>query len=226
MNIFSKSPAVVILVACSILVFPLAVRTNASGIIYTSYGPTDTFAPNYGIGIEGSSTHFGYFAVAAKFQVTQDASLDSIQVPMWFASGVNSFIFNLCNENSGFPGQVLESFTVSANTPLGAIVTATSQTHPLLTTSQDYWLEVIPGDPTTRGAWCDFTTRTTTVSDRIMSDSGSGFQPTTYYPLPFTVLGSEVPEPSIGSLSLLAFALACVALKGRDRKARNCSSTQ
>lgn len=228
MNILpkSKSPAVAILVALAILMSALAIRMNAAGIIYTSYGPTDGFSPNNGIAIQGSTVHFGYFAVAAKFQVTQDASLDSIQVPMFFTSGVDSFIINLCSENSGYPGQALESFTVSASPgPSGTVVTATSQAHPVLTTSQDYWLEVLPEDPTTRGAWCDFSTHYGSVSGRIMTDSGSGFNYTTYPPLPFAVMG-EVPEPSIGCLSLLAFALALVKVKGRYHKVQSRATAQ
>ncbi len=214
MNVLSKlkAPAIGTIITCSMLMSPLVLRTNAASIIYTSYSITNTFSPNNGIAINGSGAHFGYFAVAVKFQVTQDASLDSIQVPMWCSGGVDSFIINLCGENNGYPGQVLESFAVSASLP-GSIVDATSQTEPLLTTSQDYWLEVLPGDTTTKGAWCDFTPHLNPVSGLIMTDSGSGFQPNIYPPLPFTILG-DVPEPSVGSLALLAFALALVKFKG------------
>lgn len=57
--------------------------------------------------------------------------------------------------SDGQPGRVLESFTVTnlPSYPNAALVSLSSQLHPLLNRFATYWIAFFPGDPTSFGGW-------------------------------------------------------------------------
>ena len=134
--------------------FVVSVSTLRSDVIYSTFGPGQSFSNNE-LDISGTnSSAGGYQAVAQMFQPSEAATLTTISVPLSFFSGVNSFTIAIALDESGLPGTTLESFAV-LNVPSfrGAVEDVVSTMTPVLSSASTYWLEVVPGDLTTSGGW-------------------------------------------------------------------------
>ena len=98
-------------------------------------------------------------AFAASFSPFQSGVLSQIQVPISSLPGpqANQFQAWITADNSGKPGTVLETFSLS-NIRLSTFPTQTpvhifSVAHPALAAGTTYWLVIGPAAPTANGSW-------------------------------------------------------------------------
>jgi hypothetical protein len=201
----------------SLILFSFALffqNVGGQSVIYTSYPSGATFAPNQGVAIFGPNASFSpsvpYEAEARMFSPTESAFLEDIQIPIMRppAGRSNTFDVDICLDYSGLPGQVIESIPMIAGPQSsGQVQIVYSQLHPFLTASSTYWLAVLPDDPHSYCAWCEFSPPTL-VSGVSVSDNGTGWHVRGTYPVnPFIVVGT-VPEPRSEALLLFAFGSA------------------
>jgi hypothetical protein len=189
-------------------------------VIYTSYPPDATFLAHQGDGIYGTNASYfpsvPYEAEARMFSPTESAYLADIQIPIMGppTGRSNTFEVEICLDNSGLPGQVIESIPMTAGPQSGGQVEIlSSQLHPFLSASSTYWVAVLPDDSHSFCSWCEFSPPTL-VPGKSVSDNGGGWYVRSGgFDNPLTIDGT-VPEPHAGALLLLAFGSA-LALPGR-----------
>jgi hypothetical protein len=179
--------------------------------LFSTFGPGQSFSSN-GAGIVGTNVlGLHYSAIAEQFEVSQAANLSSVQVALNWNQGTNALVVRVALDNAGLPGAVLESFRVSATHGFpGTVVTANSTLNPLLASGLTYWLEVLPGDPTTYGDWFSRDPFPNSGSVHLAIDTGAGWgiSSTGSGPQAFEISGVVVPEP--GSAILLGLGLLAI----------------
>lgn len=185
----------------------LSASTLPAASVYSDFTSSDTYTSG-GWNILGSAV--GGQSVAAPFEPSVTATLDSIDVVLNYAQGTNSFQVAIASDSSGSPGAVLESFSpVTGVTGTPTAFNVTSSAHPTLATGTTYWVEVLPGAADTSGNWY-FTD--SAQSGSFAYNLGSGWlADTSDVPPAFDVNGtatsSGTPEPASGLLLLTGAAL-------------------
>lgn len=119
--------------------------------IYTNFGSAQSYQQNQGLTP-------GYTAVAVSFTPAQSFLLMSLEVAAYRADGSipDAVNFAVYNAAGGFPGDSLESFSltglgVANGSPAPGTITASSVLHPYLAGGSQYWIVmsgVSPGDVT------------------------------------------------------------------------------
>jgi hypothetical protein len=194
------------------LAFGLPCTTSArAGILFTDFGPGDTYISSAGYSIGGASGAFGQLNImGATFTADLTGTLTEIDVP-FFNQGWPG-IFNLAlyaDDGTGKVGALLESFqNIGPATPAGGIFSVDSSLHPLLTAGDAYWLIATPASSSTAVYWNE---NSIGSYGTIYTDSGGSVNYSTDSTLPaFRVIGAtSVPEPSalllgLGGLALVA----------------------
>jgi hypothetical protein len=194
-----------------LLTIPSLARAD---ILFSTFGPNDSYVTNGGTSISGAPTSYQSFA--ERFSITTTSTVTRIEFASSFGSPRN-FVVQLLADNGqtgpgdSHPGQLLEQFTLS-NPPTG-IVAADSVVNPTLEANQLYWLAILPGSDDTSTVW-------------NFSDTGVGgyadsqHKPGVWLPSGFTLGNSAfridgspaaaVPEP--GSLTLLGAGVVAMAV--------------
>ncbi|MCE5325711.1 MAG: PEP-CTERM sorting domain-containing protein [Planctomycetaceae bacterium] len=202
------------LVACILAVAVSSVSAfGATQVIYSSFGPGDSFSNDGAAGIGGTASFRGFQSVANAFTVSGgDFQLGKIEVATVWDSGTNSLVVSVAADNAGIPGTTIESFSLSGlmTGEPGSIVSMTSTLHPLLSNGSSYWVVLEAGAEDASAAWCD---SLLSVEGTHAWDEGNGWQSVTSKPQAFRV--TAVPEPA--TMSLLA--LGGLAALIRRRKA-------
>ncbi len=154
-----RAISVTILIAVTILLNAVG-QAGASTVLYSTFGPGDSYNPFAGVSVGGYLGEDQNFSVARPFSFagTESYLLDSITL----AAGLNSSGANLLNvaittDAGGVPGTVLESFSFtdqmwSFGFPDAPLLVGTSITQPLLTPGTTYWITASAPDGT-RAAW-------------------------------------------------------------------------
>jgi hypothetical protein len=185
--------------------------------LFTDFGPADAFncCAGYGTG-HGAETGTAGFSVAASFTASLTATLNRIDVGVSIdhtgnlSGDVNIW---LLTNSGGFPGGILESFSlINAATIAPIIVSANSTAHPMLLAGVEYWIAIAPPDLINgKIGWLFNSTGATApyISARVGAGPwgfGSSGDSTTQPA--FRVIGDAVPEPA--SATLLAIGLVLI----------------
>jgi hypothetical protein len=126
---------------------------HASSIVFSDFGPGDTFDSNgYGV----TSPAFIKSDVAATFTPSSSYTFDYVRVAASLGfGGATEFDIALAADDSGHPGTVLESFALTLTNSPG-VLTGTSVLHPLLAASTPYWIVAsVPVNPPEFADWWD-----------------------------------------------------------------------
>lgn len=203
----SNQPIPILAAALLLLAFGLPSLSGAPVVVFSNYGPGDSFNTGVGWGISGSAIQpHGYRAQAQRFTPDLTANLSSIQLSLFRASGSGRSNFSLVEDADGYPtGQLLETFP---NVLASARTLLTSATQPLLEAGVTYWLRAEPYDATTSSGWYY-------NNQGAATTFGFSFSPGVWQIMPppapadgvFRVSAVPVPEPGIGGLLALALGL-------------------
>ena len=176
----------------------LSMPTASGGIIFSDFGPGDTYNLIAGLSVGGSAGAFGTnISEGAAFTAGFTATMSEIDAPFFNQGWPGIFNLELHADNgSGEIGALLELFqNVGPATPAGGIFSVQSSLHPLLTAGNTYWLIATPADTSTAVYWNENSIPSygTTYQDQ----NGSVNYATNSLLPAFRVLGaSAVPEPS------------------------------
>jgi hypothetical protein len=205
------SPLGALLLALAAL-FWLPEKARADFVIYSNFGPGQTYsAGGYSVSGLGMTVlppkGFGA-AIASSFTPTRNFLFDSVELPLVWFSGTNSFIVALMSDAGGRPGTILESFAADGLPPFAnpAIDSFISTTHAPLNAGTTYWIVAMPVAGDTAGFWLANTTGATGYS-RTANDSLT-WQPQLAASPAFEVDGMPVPAPP----SLVLAALGAILL--------------
>src|SRR5262249_55752285 len=81
-------------------------------VLFDNFGPGDTYQTNIGWTISSAGSIVGASAQGEQFIPSLTASLDSIDIAMGLVVGQNHFDLDLLDDAAGFPGGLIESFSV------------------------------------------------------------------------------------------------------------------
>jgi len=118
--------------------------------IYTNFGAGQSYISNFGLTP-------GYTAIGVAFTPSASYLLMDIEVAAYRANAqtADSVQFSIYDSSGGFPGAILETFSLTglgiADDAQTATISAASVLHPLLTAGMQYWVVmhgINPGDVT------------------------------------------------------------------------------
>ncbi len=191
----------------SLFVAALPSLSGAPVVVFSNYGPGDTFNTAVGWGINGSAIQpYGYRGQAQRFTPGITGNLSSIELALYRWSGSGRSNISLVEDAGGYPtGTVLETFPYvlsSAHTLL------TSATQPLLEAGLTYWVRAEPYDTTTSSGWYY-------NNQGAATTFGFSFSPGVWQIMPppapsdgvFRVSVIPVPEPGTCCFLMLALAI-------------------
>lgn len=164
--------------------------------------------------------------VADAFPVEVTTTLDQVTVavqyiPLPNGLGTSPMLLTILNDNNNSPGMAIETWMVPfspAETNL-TLITVTSVTHAMLNGGQNYWISVVPTDPSTTGIGWGLVAPSPNSPELPMATTGlginSGWGPThTSFANEFSVTGTTAmtsPPPYIYSVENSASYGASVA---------------
>jgi hypothetical protein len=199
-----------------------------AGIIFSSFGPGDSYDPYEGLGIQGANNDFRLPSLSHGFAFTPLSNANLTQIQVAFFGNNDPAISHLSLELHsadalGNVGALLESFSglIAPNDP--DILTVDSLLRPTLSAGSRYYLIAIPGDSRALIGW-DFSFPQ--VNGRIYQDEGGTVTYSDNDALPAArLIGvSSAPEPS--SLVLGSIGLMTVLTWTRLRRAHSkCRAT-
>jgi len=204
-----------------VIVASLGVVGNAhAGTIFSNLGPANSYdsANAWAVYGAGVSPCCGV-SQAMPFVPVGDWVLTQIDVALEHGFGTNSAVLTLNSDNSGSPGGVLASWSLSGMPPLGAccaVETVTPSSAILLGSGIRYWLVASPGASDTGLSWAWNNTGSTGVSLQT-NNLGNWSQNPLSTLSAFDVQGDPTPEPA----SIVLYSIGILAIGGlRMLKAR------
>jgi len=214
---FTKSHYTVLFGICLVLLF--ASESRADTVVFSNFGPGMTFDTNRGVSVQGINA--GGQIPAYAFTPSGTFTFNSAQLAMGLVHGPNILQVLLMTSSGGFPGNVIESITLTnAVAPFGSngIVVANSALHPVLTFGTQYWLVAFPSDPNIAMGWNftfnDFLTPGAFTDDHV--NLAGPWDPTGGPAAAFQINGDPVPEPT--TMLLLGSGLTALGAAVRKRR--------
>jgi len=142
-------PSVILFLAC----VPVA---WADTVIFSDFGPGNSFSTSVGAGIRGSTVEPpSGLSQAMAFTSGANFTFTNLFLPLSVAQGTGSAMVALMSDASGAPGAVIESWTVT-NLPSifsPTILQITSTLNPALSAGTQYWVGVFPVAADSNIAW-------------------------------------------------------------------------
>jgi hypothetical protein len=189
------------------------------GCIYTNFGEGQTYLQDAG-GLTA-----GYSAVGVGFTAAGSFQLQNIEVAAYRGSAEvsDTVNFSLYGTTAGFPGDLLETFTLTGlgvyqGEPGPGLLSAQSVLHPLVTGGMQYWL-VMEGANAVNVTW-GFNSTGVLGAATVVAPV-EDVSPAHWELLPnhtqgaFALDGSPVPEPSTMALSVTCLAAAFLGRRVR-----------
>jgi hypothetical protein len=195
----------------------IAAPTRGS-VVYSSFGPGDSYDATVGWAVFGADSVFGYqLDMGFQFQSGSTAALTRIDAAFRLHDGTGAVDFSLyADDGSGHLGSLIETFSnVGPFDDAPTIVSAFSTLHPILTSGQMYWLVASTVDDGSNISW-NFNDLSTTGNALGRRD---GAEPRYYSDLDqsvFRVSGQAIPEPA----SIVLCGLGIVGAAGLARSRR------
>ena len=214
---FTK-PLCIILMGVGLVLF-IARDARADTVVFSNFGPGMTFNQLQGFGVLGSDDPHGGGIAAVEFTPSQTVTFSSAQLAMNLVTGPNSFQVLLMTSLGGFPGNIIETITLTDAVPMfpPQIVVANSALHPVLTAGTQYWLVAFAPEPATFGIWnLSFNDFSSPQARGFLSLSGPWIPANTLIKPAFQINGEPVPEPS--TMLLLGTGLATLGTAVRKRQ--------
>lgn len=207
-----------ILIGVWVLLF-IASEARADTIVFSNFGPGMTFNELQGIAVTGSGDPLGGSIPALAFTPSETFTFSSAQLAMNLVTGPNLFQVLLMTSSGGFPGNIIETITLTDVVPMfpPQIVVANSALHPVLTAGTQYWLAVFAPEPSTFGIWnLSFNDFSSPQVRGFVSPSGPWVGTNILIKPAFQINGEPVPEPS--TMLLLGTGLAALGTAARKRR--------
>jgi hypothetical protein len=113
---------------------------NASTIVYSSFGPGDTYDVTSGWTIGGA----GVYVQGLQFTPAGSAVVETIEIAAFQIAGGTALNVSLMTDAGDQPGSVLETVPICCFGAGASIQLANSVLRPLLTGGTKYWLVVSP----------------------------------------------------------------------------------
>ncbi len=179
------------------------------GVLYDNFGAGQSYNSSGAYSITGSSIpRLGEGEEAVAFTPATTVKFSSVQLPLEYLQGTNSFIVSLRADAGGQPATTaMESFTFNGLSATSTIVEGDSVTTPVLDAGVTYWIAVFPGGSDSAAGWL---LNSTGAVGRSFSSDGATWTATPSDTAPaLAVFGTQVPEP--GSATLLVTGLLCLA---------------
>ena len=202
------------------VIFSGTTEASLAAVIYSNLGPSDTFVVTPGTYPVWNLLSGGFIHRAASFTVpgSQNVQFGSADLGLYLQNGPNLAKVELAANASGnIPGSVIENIGFQLPPPSAnpVIVTATSQTNPILTAGATYWIiasmqfpqSMATWGPNNQGALGGNATRTNFMNGQWFQQGPGG--------VPSLRINSMVPEPS----AFLSVILGAALLAGVRRRA-------
>lgn len=126
---------------CLALAYHLgASLANASTIVYSTFGPGDTYDENSGWAIGDT----GVWVQGLQFTPAGTAVVETIEIAAFRLAGGTALNVSLTTDAGDRPGSVLETVPICCFGDVASIGLANSVLQPLLTGGTKYWLVVSP----------------------------------------------------------------------------------
>jgi len=194
------------------------VRPVEAAVIYSNLGPGDSFLTSPGTYPIWNLTSGGFIHRAASFTVpgALDVQFTAADLGFHLQTGTNSANVTLAANAAGdVPGATIESINISLPPPSAnpTIVTATSNTNPLLEAGETYWIIASVNFPGTQATWGPNdtgalggnATRTNFQNGQWFAQGPGG--------VPSLRVHADVPEP--GMCTLVLGMVGAVAMRRR-----------
>jgi hypothetical protein len=169
-------------------------------IVFSTFGPGDSYDPDEGLGIQGADNEFRLPSLSQGFAFSPSSTVNLSQIQVAFFGNddpaISRFGLELhAADASGNIGSLLESFggLIAPSDP--DIFKVDSLLHPTLTAGSQYYLIAVAGDARAFIGW-DYSFPT--VNGRIYQDAGGTVTYRDNDTLPAALITgiSSVPEPS------------------------------
>jgi hypothetical protein len=187
----------------------IVLPTSAQVVVFSSFGPGNSFNINNGEGVTGASYTHGYQGISYAFTPSSTGDLSAIEIGIGHSSGSGRVNFFIAQDTGGIPGNILENYlNVYCPGKFGqsyAPLVLTSTTQPLLEAGTTYWVCAEPADNTSVCAWN--VNLNVTASEGFENSPWSWEPAGSFYAGAFAVNVTPVPEPSMAWLSLLGISL-------------------
>ena len=136
-RMFHVSAAILMLAPACHLGASLA---NASTIVYSTFGPGDSYDASSGWTIGGS----GGFVQGLQFTPVESGVVQTIEIAAFRLAGGTTLNVSLATDAGDRPGLVLETVPICCFGDVASVQLANSVLRPLLTGGTKYWLLVSP----------------------------------------------------------------------------------